>query len=240
MSYGLNISKLVISSNGSTVLNKGGYLGEYGFGGEHGGKPYYVQLDDVGRNCCYIFSDVAPITPCSASTDSNPFNFQKRSPDKKSWYVGYALGDIRNSELYTSTSSDTDTVPKHGWGYQDYWQNFYVDPTIIITQGPLAPCGVIDVTLEEKFFDYGGKFKPTSQFSKGRRIYKNQNNKLLYVYGGEWHIGDNSNDWGEIRSKKWEEGGGAPNCAAKVSKWSSRAGNDTNVKLSCTNHLSNV
>ena len=152
--------------------------------------------------------------------------------------MGYNLGDIRYSELCTSTSSET--VPKDGWGYQDYWQNSYVDPTIIITQGPLAPCGVIDVTLEEKFFDYGGKFKPTSQFSKGRRIYKNQNNKLLYVYGGEWHIGDNSNDWGEIRSKKWEEGGGAPNCAAMVSKWSSRAGNDTNVKLSCTNHLSNV
>ena len=56
------------------------------------------------------------------------------------------------------------------------------------------------------------------------------------MYGGEWHIGDNSNNWGEIKSEKWEEGGGAPNCAGMVSQWRCKSGDQRTVTLTCNDH----
>ena len=51
--------------------------------------------------------------------------------------------------------------------------------------GTLIPCDVITIELSgkvaKKFSSYGGQFFPTKDWSKGRPVYRNKENKYLYV-----------------------------------------------------------
>ena len=170
------MTKLVISSTGEAAERWGHYLGQYEIAGEHHGAPYYKQTGGLG----YLYRDA-----------------------QTAWRAGWVLGSTKDYQcvLYHPPTTG-DTPPQSGWQYLDDDQH-HDDPRLVLTPGPLSPPLTITLQAEGElatlFPHHLGTFSKTNQWSRGRPVYRNQEEKVLYHYHwGRWSVGDTSDDLGDI------------------------------------------
>ena len=161
----------------------GHFLGQYECAGEHNGAPYYKQTGGSR----YLYRDA-----------------------QTAWRAGWGLGGEDHQCVLYHPPTTGDTPPLSGWQYLAGGQ-YYDDPTLVLTPGPLSlPC---TITLQyhylaAKYPFHLGTFTKTDQWSWGRPVFRNQAGKLLYCsfwVGGWWRVGDTTNGRGDIWS--WESAG---------------------------------
>ena len=204
MEVEFGVIPVVIFSTGGAAQHCGEYLGQYNCAGEYNGRPYYRQFDTVGNThpgC--LFSHLNP------------------GYSLPHWYVGSILGDTEDHKLFNPVPSDT--FPATGWKFKDIYGKLHEDTTLVITFGTLEPCEVITVKLSgdilDKYPEYEGEYHHNEEYSQGREVYTNKNNKLLYQLNGRWRIDDSASGNGKISSIPAVDGGGAPNCPKMIKQW---------------------
>ena len=83
------------------------------------------------------------------------------------WFCGSELGNIEKCKLNIPSTSAEENL------------------TCTMKPGALIPCDVIAIELggkvADKFSSYGGQFFPTKVWNRGRPVYRNKENKYLFV-----------------------------------------------------------
>ena len=181
---------IYVSSIGESPDFAGNVMGLYKLSSYHNNAPAYKQLHNVpGTKPWFIYKH-----------------------DIGSWLVGPELGTSRG--IYLKNIDSSPSPPRSGWQYFDDDDVWTSDPELRIINVKNTTnfiCPVVTITASgeaaRKQSDSLGHFRLTGEYSAGRPIYINSNNKYLLVHPGSinWFVGDNVD-----RIAGWIKAGSAP------------------------------
>ena len=161
---------ILVSSEGPSAVIWASLFGLYQEAGTHGGVPCYAQLHD---------------------TSPAPPSWLYRAQDTGCWVVGPQLGAVDCALANKDIISDG-KVPVTGWLYSGE-TDWCKDPALSVTstQDEDQRCGVVSVRSGSKHL---GLFKPTAQFSAGRRVFRSRAGKFLLVTSDSerWVVAEDS------------------------------------------------
>ena len=144
----------MLSSTAGAAEWQGDRLGEYVEEGTSGGRVYYRQRDDTGKEDTFLYYNGA----CG---------------DEKRWLVGRELGECYGLGL--RNPADTATPPESGWQYYgDEWQSD--DRSLGLEWGGLEPCRRVEVAARgeaaKKHKSKLGSYSATGRWLEGRPVYE--------------------------------------------------------------------